>query len=81
MNRTDGPDGALHDFEVKFTFGVEPLEQYLLLLPGGRLQAFSIAWDSRPKSDGGQRWLRLHPEETIKAGDPLHWMPMIKRPS
>jgi hypothetical protein len=28
MNRTDGPDGALHDFKVKFTFGVAPLEQY-----------------------------------------------------
>jgi tetratricopeptide (TPR) repeat protein len=73
MIRTDGPDGALHDFEAKFTFGVAPLEQYLLQLPGGRLQAFSIAWDSRPKADGGQRWLHLHPEETIKAGDPLHW--------
>ena len=73
MIRTDGPDGTLHDFEAKFTFGVAPLEQYLLQLPGGRLQAFSIAWDSRPKADGGQRWLHLHPEETIKTGDPLHW--------
>jgi len=73
MVRTDGPDGALHDYDVKFTFGVAPLEQYLLELPGGRLQALSIAWDSRPKEAGGQRWFTLHPEETIKAGDPLHW--------
>jgi len=73
MVRTDGPDGALQDYEVKFTFGVSPLEQYLLELPGGRLQALTVAWDSRPKADGGQRWFHLHPNETIKAGDPLHW--------
>ena len=71
--RTDGPDGALHDYEVKFVFGVAPLEQYLIELPGGRLQAFTIAWDTRPQADGGQRWFPLHPGETIKAGDPLHW--------
>ena len=39
---TDGPDGKPADFEVKFTFGVEPLQQYLIELPGGRLQALSI---------------------------------------
>jgi tetratricopeptide (TPR) repeat protein len=73
MVRTDGPDGALADYEVKFVFGVAPLEQYLLELPGGRLQALTIAWDTRAKADGGQRWFHLHPNETIKAGDPLHW--------
>src|SRR6516164_3701132 len=26
--RTDGPDGATHDFEVAYTFGVYPLQQY-----------------------------------------------------
>ena len=40
--RTDGPDGKLADFDVKYTFGVEPLQQYLVALPGGRLQALSI---------------------------------------
>jgi tetratricopeptide (TPR) repeat protein len=73
MVRTDGPDGALADYEVKFVFGVAPLEQYLLELPGGRLQALTIAWDARAKAEGGQRWFHLHPNETIKAGDPLHW--------
>ncbi|HEX7979720.1 MAG TPA: hypothetical protein VF461_14020, partial [Gemmatimonadaceae bacterium] len=46
---TDGADGKVADFEVKYTFGVEPLQQYLIALPQGRLQAFSIAWDTRPK--------------------------------
>ena len=73
MVRTDGADGTLRDFAVRFTFGVAPLQQYLLELPGGRLQALSIAWDSRPKESGGQRWFHLYPNETIRAGDPLHW--------
>jgi cytochrome c553 len=33
MVRTDGPNGALHDYEIKFTFGVSPLQQYLIELP------------------------------------------------
>lgn len=71
--RTDGPDGSLQDFELKYTFGVYPLQQYLAELPGGRLQALSIAWDARPKPDGGQRWFHLYPTEKITAGDELHW--------
>jgi predicted CXXCH cytochrome family protein len=46
--RTDGPDGALQDHEVAFTFGVFPLQQYLVRFPGGRLQALPLAWDARP---------------------------------
>ena len=71
--RTDGPDGKLTDFEIKYTFGVDPLQQYLIELPGGRVQALSIAWDTRPKSAGGQRWFHLYPGEHIRHGDELHW--------
>jgi hypothetical protein len=70
---TDGPDGALATFEVKYTFGVDPLQQYLIEFPDGRLQALSIAWDSRPKEQGGQRWFHLYPDEEIKHDDVLHW--------
>ena len=70
---TDGPDGKLADYEIKYAFGVRPLQQYLIELPGGRLQALGIAWDSRPKTQGGQRWFHLYPNQNIKAGDPLHW--------
>src|SRR5262245_55856666 len=70
---TDGPDGKLGVFEVKYTFGVDPLQQYLVEFPDGRLQALSIAWDSRPKEQGGQRWFHLYPDEEIKHDDVLHW--------
>jgi Flp pilus assembly protein TadD len=71
--RTDGPDGKLADFEVKYTFGVYPLQQYLVPFPDGRMQALSIAWDARPKSEGGGRWFHLYPNERIHHRDPLHW--------
>ncbi|SHE71731.1 Tfp pilus assembly protein PilF [Microbulbifer donghaiensis] len=71
--RTDGPDGALHDYPIAYTFGVFPLQQYLVEFPGGKLQALSIAWDSRSKSEGGQRWYHLNPDEHIRHGDELHW--------
>jgi tetratricopeptide (TPR) repeat protein len=58
---------------VAYTFGVAPLQQYLIPLPGGRLQALSVAWDARPSEDGGQRWFHLYPDEPIPAGDMLHW--------
>jgi predicted CXXCH cytochrome family protein len=70
---TEGPDGGLADFEVAYTFGVAPLQQYLLALPNGRLQALGIAWDTRPVAQGGGRWFQLYPNESIRAGDPLHW--------
>ena len=70
---TDGPDGTLQNFQIKYTFGVTPLQQYLIELPGGHLQAFGIAWDSRSKERGGQRWFHLYPSEAITYTDPLHW--------
>ena len=70
---TDGPDGKLAEFEIKFTLGVNPLQQYLIEFPDGRIQALSIAWDSRSKEQGGQRWFHLYPDEEIKHDDVLHW--------
>ncbi len=69
----EGPDGEPTDLRVLYTFGVEPLQQYLVGLPGGRLQALTVAWDSRPRSVGGQRWFSLYPDEVVPPGDVLHW--------
>ena len=71
--RTDGPDGKLADYRVTWTFGVFPLQQYLVDFPDGRKQALPLAWDTRPKADGGQRWFHLYPDERIDHRDPLHW--------
>jgi len=63
-----GPDRKPADFPVKYTFGLDPLQQYLVELPGGHLQAFTTAWDARAK-----RWLELYPKEKLAPGDELHW--------
>ena len=71
--RTDGPDGKLADYPIKYTFGVYPLQQYLIEFPDGRLQALSIAWDTHAIKEGGQRWFHLYPKERITHDDELHW--------
>lgn len=71
--RTDGPDGGLADFAVTWTFGVEPLQQLLVDVGGGRKQALGVAWDARPAADGGQRWFHLYPGQEPAAGERLHW--------
>ena len=73
MVNTEGPDGKLQDYEIKYAFGVQPLQQYLIEFPGGRMQALSLAWDTRPQAQGGQRWFHLYPDEKITHDDELHW--------
>src|SRR6185503_8359279 len=65
---TEGPDGARATFDVPYVFGLRPLQQVLLPLSKGRLQALSVAWDTQSK-----RWFSLYPDERIDAKDPLHW--------
>jgi predicted CXXCH cytochrome family protein len=65
---TEGPGGEMTEFEVLYTFGIEPLQQYLISFPGGRLQALSVAWDTEEN-----RWFDLYPESTFSPDDWLHW--------
>lgn len=65
---TDGPEGVSQSYRIEYTFGVEPLQQYLVKFPDGRLQALSVCWDGEEK-----KWFHLHPEEKIDHANPLHW--------
>ncbi|MEZ4280572.1 MAG: multiheme c-type cytochrome [Myxococcota bacterium] len=65
-----GDDGL----RVSATFGVEPLQQFLLDAVDGRVQVLPWAFDTRPRSEGGQRWLDLYPEASADPSDPLHFM-------
>ncbi len=64
----EGEDGKPSDFEIKYTFGLEPLQQYLIELPRGRLQPLTIAWDGP-----NRKWFHLYPNEKAPPGDVLHW--------
>lgn len=70
---TQGADGEYQTFKVDYTFGVEPLQQYLVKFDDGRMQALTTAWDSRPKEQGGQRWYQLIPNDIGGPGDSFHW--------
>ncbi len=59
-----GPDGKFHDYQIKYTFGYTPLQQYMVEFNDGRVQLIPFAWDSRAKAEGGQRWFNLYPEMT-----------------
>lgn len=65
---TDGPDGRMQTFTVKYTFGVRPLQQYLVEFSDGRVQCLPMAWDTQ-----GKRWFHLYPHEAIPSTDSLHW--------
>lgn len=66
--RTEGADGKPADFEVKYTFAYEPLQQYLIELGGGRLQALDIAWDTQKRE-----WFWLGEGSAEKPGSTFHW--------
>ncbi|MDE2980242.1 MAG: multiheme c-type cytochrome [Gemmatimonadota bacterium] len=61
LAREEGPEPVAH--RVAYTFGVSPLQQYLVEFPGGRYQVLPVAWDSRPAADGGQRWFDVREGE------------------
>lgn len=65
---TEGADGKPADFEVRYTFGHHPLQQYLIETEAGRLQPLGIAWDANKRA-----WFHLLPNERLPAGDVLHW--------
>jgi predicted CXXCH cytochrome family protein len=68
--RSEGAEKG--SYEASYTIGVAPLQQLLISFPDGRLQPLHVAWDSRPKNAGGQRWFSIDAER-VKEGDPAHW--------
>jgi len=69
---TEGATGQFEDFEVTYTFGYTPLQQYLVPFEGGRLQCLPIAWDTERG-----RWFHLgdtvYTDEEVGPGNWLHW--------
>ena len=63
-----GADGRTQELAASHVFGIRPLQQVLLPQEGGRLQAFTIAWDTTRKT-----WFSLHTDGPVPPGDNLHW--------
>ncbi|MBC7913868.1 MAG: tetratricopeptide repeat protein [Pyrinomonadaceae bacterium] len=65
---TQGEDGKNYDYEIKYTFGFTPLQQYLIEFPGGRMQVTRASWDTKK-----EKWFNQYKGQNIPAGDWLHW--------
>lgn len=66
--KTIGPNSKYAEYPIQYAFGYYPLQQYLIELPGGRLQNFTIAWDIKQS-----HWYDLYPHEKTTPNDVLHW--------
>ncbi|MGY5453010.1 ammonia-forming cytochrome c nitrite reductase subunit c552 [Agarivorans sp. MS3-6] len=68
-----GPTGkAGIRYPVPYVFGYTPLQQILVDIGTGRLQAYTVAWDSRTKEQGGQRWYNLY-QQAHTPDTPFYW--------
>ncbi len=65
---TEGPDGKPADYLISYTFGADPLQQYLIEFPGGRYQCLDVAWDVNL-----DRWFDVFPGDLVEPGDEYHW--------
>jgi cytochrome c553 len=86
MVHTEGETGEMEDFEVKYVFGVYPLQQYMVEFDRDeslaeneipRVQVLRISWDAKQ----GQ-WFYLRPpdvKEKLAHDDPLHWTGIMQR--
>ena len=87
MVNTEGPDGTMQDFEVKYVFGLTPLQQYMVEFPSvgqktsvgelPRVQVLRLSWDTSLK-----KWFYLSPpdvDEKLAPNDDLHWTGIAQR--
>ncbi|WP_159578318.1 multiheme c-type cytochrome [Alteromonas sp. KUL106] len=65
--------GNTTTYRVAYVFGHYPLQQYLIETEKGKFQVFPFAWDTRDRSEGGQRWYPNYLSEDIGHKDRLHW--------
>jgi len=69
---TKGVGGKMAEFEITHTFGVRPLQQYLVPFERGKYQCLPIAWDSNKK-----KWFDMaamvYSRDDLKSDSWLYW--------
>ena len=67
VTATDGK-GITQEYTIAYTFGVTPLQQYLIKFPDGKYQTLRATWDTEKKE-----WFNQYAGQEIPHGDWLHW--------
>jgi len=69
---TEGTNGEMQEFQITHTFGVRPLQQYLIPFENGKYQCLPIAWNTEKKE-----WYHLvdsvYSDQNITPTDWLYW--------
>ena len=65
---TEGERGKYQDYKITYTFGVTPLQQYLIDFKNGKKQCLLVAWNTKQ-----QKWYDLQPKLKVTHNDWLHW--------
>jgi len=66
---TEGEDKNYHDYKIEYTFGVTPLQQYIVQFPKGKYQCLQIAWNTEQN-----KWFDLQPDiDDIETDEWIHW--------
>ena len=65
---TPNEKGKIQEFKITHTFGIYPLQQYMVEFPGGRKQCLHVAWD-----DVKKQWYHLYGNMDIADGEWLNW--------
>ena len=60
--------GNKQEYQIAYTVGVTPLQQYLIKFPDGKYQTLRATWDTEKKV-----WFNQYAGEEIPHGDWLHW--------
>jgi predicted CXXCH cytochrome family protein len=66
--RLAGTNGQVNEHKILYTFGTEPLQQYLVAFAGGRLQQLPVAWNTLTN-----QWFDPQPELLAQPGEWVHW--------
>ena len=72
MSLHEGPGGIMKEFQITHTFGIRPLQQYLIPFENGKYQCLPIAWNTLEK-----KWFHMaamvYKPEDLKPANWLYW--------
>ncbi|MEI6865924.1 tetratricopeptide repeat protein [Flavicella sp.] len=65
---TTNKKGIPEEYKIVYTFGVAPLQQYIVAFPNGAFQCLLTAWDSVEN-----KWFHLQEDVNLKHDEWLNW--------